>query len=149
MLYYGVSVMYCKHEIICINCGCTKIQSKHSSRGLYCSIKCQHEYAFKQYIERWKAGLESGLSGKKNISRHIRRYILIKFNHACCECGWNKVHPSDGKSTLEVDHIDGDWMNTTESNLRLLCPNCHSLTMTYKSRNRGNSSRQYNDAEVA
>lgn len=141
--------MYCKHEIICINCGTAKQQSKHSATGLYCSNKCQQDYAYKQFIERWKAGLETGLVGAKGISRHVRRYVLEKFGYACCECGWNRVHPADGKSPLEVDHINGDWSNTTEPNLRLLCPNCHSLTMTYKSRNRGKSSRQYKDAGVA
>lgn len=135
--------MYHKHDITCINCGITKKQSKHSARGLYCSQKCQKLYEYKQYIDRWKAGLVSGRSGVKNVSRHIRRYILEKFGHACCECGWDKRHPADGKSPLEVDHVDGDWMNTTESNLRLLCPNCHSLTLTYKNRNKGNSSRTF------
>ena len=38
---------------------------------------------------------------------------------------------------LEVDHIDGNSENHREDNLRMLCPNCHSLTNTYKSLNRG------------
>ncbi|MFH8784861.1 HNH endonuclease signature motif containing protein [Streptomyces roseoverticillatus] len=35
---------------------------------------------------------------------------------------------------LEVDHIDGDWRNNRIENLRLLCPNCHSTTDTYRGR---------------
>ena len=35
-----------------------------------------------------------------------------------------------------IDHIDGNALNNSEENLRLLCPNCHSLTSTY--RNTGN-----------
>lgn len=35
---------------------------------------------------------------------------------------------------LEVDHMDGDWRNNLPENLRLLCPNCHSATDTYRGR---------------
>jgi predicted HNH restriction endonuclease len=37
---------------------------------------------------------------------------------------------------LEVDHVDGDWRNNRRENLRLLCPNCHSTTGTYRGRRR-------------
>lgn len=41
---------------------------------------------------------------------------------------------------LEVDHIDGDWRNNRIENLRLLCPNCHSTTDTYRGRAKGRQS---------
>lgn len=34
------------------------------------------------------------------------------------------------KIVLEVDHIDGDWLNNLQDNLRFLCPNCHSQQET-------------------
>lgn len=36
---------------------------------------------------------------------------------------------------LELDHIDGNNMNNSLENLRLLCPNCHSFTPTYRGKN--------------
>lgn len=36
-----------------------------------------------------------------------------------------------------MEHIVGDYTNNSEENLILLCPNCHSLTATYKGANKG------------
>lgn len=38
---------------------------------------------------------------------------------------------------LEVDHINGNWRNNRIENLRLLCPNCHSMTNSYRGRSKG------------
>ena len=48
------------------------------------------------------------------------------------------MNPKTGVAPLVADHIDGNWRNNTESNLRLLCPNCDSLTLTYAALNKGN-----------
>lgn len=118
---------------VCLNCG----KELKDSRKKYCDNKCQSDYQYKEWIYRWKLGLESGLKGEYGISNHLKRYIFEKFDNKCCKCGWGEVNPYSQTIPLEIDHIDGDFRNNTEDNLRLLCPNCHSLTATYKGANKG------------
>lgn len=54
-----------------------------------------------------------------------------------CElCGWAKVSV-DGRIPLELDHINGDHSDNRLENLRILCPNCHSLQPTHRGLNKG------------
>lgn len=111
---------------------------KKDSRNIYCSNKCQLDFQYETYIKNWKEGNEDGFRGKYDTSNHIKRYLFEKYNHSCSECNWNKINPYTNKIPLELEHIDGNFENNKEENLKLLCPNCHSLTATYKGSNRGN-----------
>ena len=53
----------------------------------------------------------------------------------CEECGWRK-QSEDGRVPLELDHINGDRRDNRIENLRILCPNCHSLKPTHRGRNK-------------
>ena len=119
----------------CLNCG-KDIILYTSTGGKYCSPNCQCEYQYKKYIERWKNGEESGVIGKYDMSKYVRKYMLEKAGNKCEKCGWNKVNPATGKIPLQIHHIDGDCTNNKEENLQVLCPNCHSLTENFGSRNK-------------
>lgn len=114
----------------CLNCN-----SLIKSKNKYCSNKCQQEYQYTKYINEWKNGLKSGMRGDYQISMYIKTYLFKKFNYKCSKCGWSKTNPFTGNIPLEIDHIDGNYKNNNEDNLILLCPNCHSLTETYKGAN--------------
>ena len=109
-----------------------------SSKSKYCNNVCQNNYQYIQYIDNWKEGKIDGLKGKYQISNHIRRYMYEKYNNNCAKCGWSERNPFTNVIPLEIEHIDGNYLNNRESNLTLLCPNCHSLTATYKGANQGN-----------
>ncbi|MCZ4118852.1 HNH endonuclease signature motif containing protein [Streptomyces sp. H39-S7] len=71
------------------------------------------------------------ISGER-LRRELSRRAVPEI---CTMCGvgteWN------GKPLrLEVDHVDGSWWDNRPENLRLLCPNCHAVTDTYRGRKR-------------
>ena len=104
----------------------------------YCSNTCQMEYQYRSYIKYWQSGKENGLQGLGIVSRHVKKYLRRKFGNKCCLCGWSKINTKLGETPLVADYIDGNWRNNREDNLRLLCPNCDSLSPTYAGLNRGN-----------
>ena len=114
---------------------CTNCNKKISNRNIYCSIECQKEYEYKKYICDWKNGNVTGMRGNYQISMHIKTYLLKKYNYKCAKCGWNEKNIYTNKIPLEIDHVDGNYLNNSEENLIVLCPNCHSLTSTYKGAN--------------
>lgn len=78
------------------------------------------------------------MKGEYGISANLKKYLFNKYNNQCSLCGWGEINPTSNTLPLEVEHIDGNFENNSETNLTLLCPNCHSLTPTYKGANKGN-----------
>lgn len=63
---------------------------------------------------------------KKLLKEGLKEHI--------CECCGNTTW-NDMPIPLEVHHEDGNNANNQIENLRLLCPNCHALTDTYRGKN--------------
>ncbi|MFD0315260.1 HNH endonuclease signature motif containing protein [Streptomyces flavalbus] len=71
---------------------------------------------------------------RRTPSNRLKRAILeLGVEEQCALCGIRAVWLGE-PLPLEVDHIDGNWRNNRIQNLRLLCPNCHSTTDTYRGR---------------
>ena len=84
-----------------------------------------------------KVNLSEILEGKHPHFQTFKlKNRLLKENiieNKCSICGienWN-----DKPLNMELDHIDGNRSNHILENLRMLCPNCHSQTDTYRAKN--------------
>lgn len=136
---------YIKHENIkndinyCLNCG-KEIKKKNK----YCSTKCQMEYQQKEWEKKWLAGEVDGNTDSIWVEARdrVKTYLMRIYDNKCAICGWGEVNPYTGKIPLEVEHIDGNPYRTTPDNVTLLCPNCHSLTSTYRGANKGSGRKK-------
>ncbi len=64
-----------------------------------------------------------------------KRLFLIGLKKEKCErCNWAEKS-EDGRIPVELDHINGDRYDNRLINLRILCPNCHSLQSTHRGKN--------------
>ncbi len=88
---------------------------------------------FKPRIE-----LEDILIQDSNFQSYKLKARLFRdgLKSAHCEmCGWSE-ESADGRIPLELDHINGIHNDNRLENLRILCPNCHSLQSTHRGSNR-------------
>lgn len=86
---------------------------------------------------RRKALAEYLVKGSSIISSRLKKYLLQEglFQPRCSDCGLSTWQGQP--IPLELDHRNGDSCDNEFSNLRLLCPNCHAFTSTYRGKNRG------------
>lgn len=83
-----------------------------------------------------KRPIQDYLNNERKIqSDSLKKRLLNEkiFEPVCSSC---KLTEWLGQNIpLELDHIDGNNEDNSLSNLRLLCPNCHAQTPTYRGKN--------------
>lgn len=111
-----------------------------SSRRKYCSYECSSAGRSSAIWEPIKQLIleNKDLPGQITTqSSYLKRFLIEQTGPKCSECNWSRKNEFTNNIPIELDHIDGDSANNKLSNVRLLCPNCHSLTATYKGANIG------------
>lgn len=113
----------------------------------------------KHYIKKWRIKTDHFLGrgwnvGLKFISREaipLKKILTTKSSYQSyklkrrlfteglkkpkCElCGWS-IKSKDGRVPLELEHINGNCFDNRLKNLRILCPNCHSLQPSHRALN--------------
>lgn len=121
----------------CLQCGVEFVYKKSAQYGKFCSTSCSGAYRSDVVVREWLSGKLSALNASNQLRDSIKRWVKVRDNYTCVLCGWSKKNPTTGNIPVEVDHIDGNYKNNTPENLRTICPNCHSLTSTWK--NAGNT----------
>ncbi|MFJ9814388.1 HNH endonuclease [Streptomyces sp. NPDC101151] len=117
----------------------------HISRRIKaCGIDTSHFQVPTRRGKPWRPRTPDGLLVQQP-SGHARRIPSDRLRWAmtamgvperCALCGTEAVWRGR-PLPLEVDHVDGNWRDSRTENLRLLCPNCHSVTDNYRGRGKG------------
>lgn len=101
----------------------------------FCSKQCGTKYRLNENFELIKNG-DTSLP-----TIYYKKFLVFINGNKCVKCGWGEKNEFSGNIPIELEHIDGHSDNNSLDNLTLLCPNCHSLTPTYRSLNKGNGSK--------
>ena len=75
-----------------------------------------------------------------------RRRVFEEQDHKCAKCGIDEWQGSP--ISLELEHKDGNHCNNSRDNLEGLCPNCHSITSTWRGRNKTSQRNAVSDEEL-
>lgn len=119
------------NPVECAHCGAVK----ETRQNKYCD-ECNDNRVYNKITKLEDAN-----------SDFTRKRILIEQRgHQCESCGLSEWFGQE--IMLELHHVDGNSDNSEESNLKILCPNCHSQTDFYKGAGKGNNSARYSARRI-
>jgi 5-methylcytosine-specific restriction endonuclease McrA len=118
------------------SCPAVKAKNSNSLISLYSEGKRDAKKQYKEMTQEQKDRMShknvfhAVFEKDVKLSSGHKKALIFERGHKCEECNLTEWR---GKPiTLELEHIDPDTRNNTRENLKLLCPNCHSLTPTWK-----------------
>ncbi len=113
---------------ICLSCSNEFKYSPYQNNGKFCSNRCSGDAKLNESRRKFMSGIV--------MDRPIqKRLVTERDGWKCQECG---IANWQGKPiALQLDHTDGCPANNDPSNLRLLCPNCHTQTPSFGAKNKG------------
>lgn len=114
-------------------------QSTIKNAVLYYGIDTKHFTG-----QAWNKGVSTVENPKTKGA--WKNKLILERGHKCERCKRTKW-VSGNAIPLELEHIDGNNKNNVRANLKLLCPNCHSQTKTWK-RKKSSIDKPKNSCEV-
>lgn len=142
---------------------CPKCSKEHNKDGKFCSRSCANSRVFTEEsnkkrslaltgktptrsnkpsdLEQWKKNIANTWLQKylntpfdKLGMENRRRRVFEEQNFCCAKCNISTWF--EKPIALELEHKDGNNQNNSRDNLEGLCPNCHSITETWRGRNK-------------
>ena len=159
----------------CENVHCDKDHDGSFGGGRFCSKSCANSRSFSE-VSRLKKSLankrrvkESGPWGGQVFFNHEkfrktwkeklqsrsweelgkdsrRNRVILEQEGSCGRCGANEWQGE--LLTLEIEHVNGNSSDCSRENMIALCPNCHSITNTWRGRNKQSNRGKYTDLDV-
>jgi 5-methylcytosine-specific restriction endonuclease McrA len=161
--------------MICENC--SNPHTKTYGSGRFCDVTCARGFSTKKKRKEINEKVSRSLKGRQGISvpyteetrkkvkeTWIQKLFDINFNdlsfgskrkvvlyeqeNKCSKCSISEWFGQ--QIPLEVDHINGISNDDRRENLEALCPNCHSITPTWRGRNKParNGNNKVTDEEM-
>lgn len=133
--------------------GCDVLKKINSEKTKQAHSEGRHGYTWNKK-SAWSKGKlltpnkevfrENSLYANEMIKQRIVNQNLLEYK--CSKCGID--HWQGETIVLDLDHVNGNNRDNRLSNLRFLCPNCHSQTDTYKGRNKNTGKLKISDKEL-